>query len=326
MGHLTQEQRYTISQMLQKGYKKVEIARVIGVDKSTITREVKRNADGRNGAYRFDLAHRKAQERKRSKPHAVALTPEVIAYIEQRLREDRWQPEQISGRAKLEGVGCVSTTTIYRYIAADRKAGGTLYKYLRRSKPYRKLKGKYADGRGIIRNRRDISERPPEVDARIRFGDLEVDTVIGANHKGALLTILDRLTGFLWIRKLDGKNAAELAEKTVQALYPWKPWIHTITADNGKEFAEHEKVAKDLEILFFFAKPYHSWERGANENANGLIRQFFPKKMSFESITDEQVMWVEKILNNRPRKRLGFLTPNEKLEKFLFNKKVAFAG
>lgn len=312
--------------MLEKGYKKVEIARVVGVNKSTITREIKRNADGRNGVYRFGLAQRKAQDRKRGKPHAVALTPEVIAYIERRLTQDRWLPEQISERAKLEGAGCVSTTTIYRHIAADSKAGGTLHRFLRRSKPYRKLKGKYTDGRGIIRNRRDISERPPEVDAKVRFGDLEIDTVIGANHKGALLTINDRLTGYLWIRKLEGKHAGELAEKAVEALSPWRSWLHTITADNGKEFAEHDRVARDLEILFYFARPYHSWERGANENANGLIRQFFPKKTPFESITDEQVQWVEKILNNRPRKRLGFWTPNEMLNKILFNKKVAFAA
>jgi len=326
MGHLTQEQRYTISQMLENGYKKIEIARVIGVDKSTITREVKRNADGRNGAYRYGLAQRKAEDRKRSKPHAVALTPDVVAYIERRLGQDRWLPEQISVRAKLEGVGCVSTTTIYRHIAADKRAGGALHKYLRRDKPYRKLKGKYTDGRGIIRNRRDISERPPEVDAKVRFGDLEIDTVMGANHRSALLTINERLTGYLWIRKLDGKNATKLAEKAVEALMPWKSWLHTITADNGKEFAEHERVARELEILFFFARPYHSWERGANENANGLIRQFFPKKTPFENITDEQVQWVEKTLNNRPRKRLGFLTPNEMLNKILFNKKVAFAA
>jgi len=140
-----------------------------------------------------------------------------------------------------------------------------------------------------------------------------VDTVVGANHKGALLTINDRLTGYLWIRRLEGKNATELAGKAVEALMPWKVWLQTITSDNGKEFAEQEKMEGDLNILFFFARPYHSWERGANENANGLTRKFFPKKTSFENITDEQVQWVEMILNNRPRKRFGFLTPKEKL-------------
>ncbi len=312
--------------MLEKGYNKSEIARVVNVHKSTITRELKRNADKRNDLYRYELAQRKAEQRKRSKPHAVALTQEVKAYIEQRLKHDRWLPEQISQRAKLEGIGCVSTTTIYRFIAADSKNGGSLYKYLRRHKPYRKLNGKYTDGRGSIRNRRDISERPPEVDDKIRFGDLEIDTVIGANHKGALLTINDRVTGYLWIRKLQGKNASELASKAIEALLPWKYWLNTITADNGKEFAHHEKMAVGLEILFYFAKPYHSWERGDNENANGLIRQFFPKKMSFENINDEQVQWVERILNNRPRKRLGFLTPSELVNKLLFNQKVAFVA
>lgn len=312
--------------MLEAGYRKSEIARTIGVSKSTVTREVRRNADGRSGAYRYALAQRKAEERKRSKPHAVALTPEAKAYVEQKLTQDRWTPEQVSERAKREGGIRVSTTTIYRHIAADRKAGGTLHEYLRRGKPYRRLTGRYTDGRGCIRNRRDISERPPEVDARVRFGDLEVDTVIGANHRGALLTIIDRLSGYLWIRKLEGKNAAELAEKALQALLPWKPWLHTITADNGKEFAEHEAIAKELEILFYFAKPYHSWERGANENANGLIRQFFPKKTRLDTVSHEQVLWVERLLNNRPRKRLGFLTPKEKLEELLFNKKVAFTA
>lgn len=164
------------------------------------------------------------------------------------------------------------------------------------------------------------------MDARVRFGDLEVDTVIGANHRGALLTIIDRLSGYLWIRKLEGKNAAELVGKALKVLLHWKPWLHTITADNGKEFAENEAIAKDLGILFYLAKPYHSWERGANENANGLIRQFFPKKTCLDTISHEQVLWVERLLNKRPRKRLGFLTPKEKLEELLFNKKVAFTA
>lgn len=326
MGHLTQEQRYTIFKMLESGHTKSETARIIGVHKSTITREIKRNADGRSRVYRYELAQRKADERKRSKPHATKMTQEIKHYIVQRLTQDRWLPEQIAWRAKLEGIDCVSTTTIYRWINEDKKSGGTLYKYLRRRKPYRKLKGKYTDKRGSIRNRQDISERPLQVDEKSRFGDLEIDTVIGANHKGAMLTINERVTGKLWIRKLNGKNATELAEKAIEALTPWMHRIYTITADNGKEFAEHEKIAENLNILFFFAKPYHSWQRGANENANGLIRQFFPKKMSFQEISDEDVQWVENILNNRPRKRLGFLTPNEMLKKLLFNQKVAFAA
>jgi len=172
----------------------------------------------------------------------------------------------------------------------------------------------------------DISERPQEVNARQRFGDLEVDTVMGANHKGALLTIVDRLTEYIWIRKLDGKNATELAGKLADALLPCKPWLHTIPAYNGKEFAEHQAIARAINILFFFARPYRSWERGANENAKGLIRKFFPKKTALESITQEQVQRVEHLLNNRPIKRLGFLALAETVNKILFNKKVAFAA
>jgi len=313
--------------MLEREYKKIEIAWVIGINKSTITRKIKCNADGRNGIYLYELAQHKALERKRLKLHAIALTPEIMAYIERKHTQDRWIPAENSGRAspaKLEGIGYESTTTIYRHIAADRKAVGTLHKYLRQSKPYRKPGGKYSDGRGSIRNRQYISKIPAEVETKTRFGDLEIDTVIGSNHKGALLTINYRLTGYLWITKLDGKNATELA--ATEAFMPWKAWLKTITADNGKEFAEHEKIAKDLEILFFFAQSYHSWERVANENANDLIRKFFPKKMPFGNITEEQVQWVKSILNNRPRKRLGFLTPTEMLNKFLFNKKVAFAA
>ena len=152
-----------------------------------------------------------------------------------------------------------------------------------------------------------------------RFGDLEIDTVIESNHKGALVTINDRLTSKVWIRKLSGKDATPLALKTIEALQPIKDLIHTITADNGKEFAKHQEIAKELEISFYFCKPYHSWERGANENTNGLIRQYIPKGTDFSGITDEFVSWVENKLNNRPRKRLGYLTPNEKFNSILTN-------
>ena len=157
------------------------------------------------------------------------------------------------------------------------------------------------------------------IQSRKRFGDLEIDTVIGSNHKGALVTINDRLTSKVWIRKLSGKDAAPLALKIIEALQPIKDLIHTITADNGKEFAKHQEIADKLEISFYFCKPFHSWERGANENMNGLIRQYIPKGTDFSGITDEFVAWVEEKLNNRPRKRLGYLTPNEKFNLLLTN-------
>jgi len=326
MKHLTREQRYTIFVMKEKGKSNTEIAQYIGVHKSTIGRELKRNSDARNQQYRYELAQRKYEKRKAEKPHHTVLTKEIKLLIEEKLSKDKWQPEQISNRLKKEGVHMVSTVTIYRYICQDKKLGGSLYKHLRRKKPYRKLKGLYSDNRGVIKDRVDISLRPEIVDKKERFGDLEIDTIIGANHKGALLTINDRCTGHVWIKKLTGKDAEELASKANDKLSPFAKHIHTITGDNGKEFAEHKKIAKELNIIFYFAKPYHSWQRGANENTNGLIRQFFPKGTDFNNITDQQVQIVETLLNNRPRKRLDYLTPKEKLENLLFNKKVAFAA
>ena len=175
-------------------------------------------------------------------------------------------------------------------------------------------------------NRVDIDERPNVVDNKERFGDLEIDTIIGKNHKGAILTINDRLTGRVWIRKLQGKEAIPVAKVTAWALRKVKNLIYTITADNGKEFAKHEEIAQKLELDFYFCKPYHSWERGANENTNGLIRQYIPKGTDFSEITNKQIKRIENILNNRPRKRLGYLTPNEKFKQIINQNSVAFAS
>ena len=178
---------------------------------------------------------------------------------------------------------------LYRWIWDDKHKKGTLYLNLRRKGKRYNKRGNTLAGRGYIPNRVDIEERPSIVDLKERFGDLEIDTVIVSNHKGALVTINDRLTSKVWIRKLSGKDAAPLALKTIEALQPIKDLIHTITADNGKEFTKHQEIAKELEISFYFCKPCHSWERGANENTNGLIRQYIPKGTDFCEITDEFV-------------------------------------
>ena len=193
----------------------------------------------------------------------------------------------------------VSHETIYRWIWDDKRKKGTLYQSLRRKgKKYNKRGNTHA-GRGCIPNRIDIEERPSIVDLKQRFGDLEIDTVIGSNHKGALVTINDRLTSKVWIRKLSGKDAAPLALKTIEALQPIKDLIHTITADNGKEFAKHQEIAKELQISFYFCKPYHLEEYEANENPNGLFKQYIPKGLDFIGITDEFVSWGENKQNNR---------------------------
>jgi len=312
MSHLTKEQRYTIEVMKNSGYKQKAIAAAIGKDNSAVSRELKRNCDGRSGKYRSDLAHRKYTLRQKSKPKEKHFTQEIEGYVKQGL-EKKLSPEQIVGRAKLEGKQCVSHERIYQYIWTDKKNNGELYKHLRsQGKTYRK-RGNRKDKRGKIKNRVDIDQRPDIVEKRERFGDFEIDTIIGRNHKGAIVTINDRATGLLKMKKLESKNAELLADKTIEVLMPYKDNLHTITSDNGKEFAAHQKIAEQLNIDFYFAKPYHSWERGSNENLNGLIRQYIPKKSSFDNFTEEYIQWVEDELNNRPRKRFQFYSPNEKI-------------
>jgi len=318
MSHLTVEQRYTISEMTQAGYSQTAISKVIGRDKSVVNRELKRNADGRSGVYRFELACRKAAERQQGKRKRRRFTQDVQAFVEGKLLL-KYSPEQIVGFAEKEGLPCVSHERIYQHIWSDKRRKGTLYTHLRsKGKRYRD-RGLARDRRGQIVGRADIGQRPAVVDARKRFGDLEVDTIVGKGRKGAILTINDRATGVLRMKKLQGKGASELAEACISALRPWKYNLMTITADNGKEFADHQTIAKGLNIDFYFAKPYHSWERGSNENLNGLIRQYIPKKTDFSTITEEYVQFVEDQLNNRPRKRFNFETPN-----YMLNQKVAF--
>jgi len=326
MKHITREQRYTISVMLQKGYSQKEIAAAISKDKSTISREIKRNKDKRNGVYKHELAQKKYSQRQKEKHKKIYFTDTIKSYVEKKLSDD-YSPEQICGRAKIDGENCVSHERIYQHIWTNKRQGGELYIHLRRrNKRYRK-RGNLKDSRGIIKDKVSIDERPKIVEEKNRFGDLEIDTIIGKNKKGAILTINDRWSGKVWIKKLVGKFAKPLSEKTVEILYSIKDLIYTITGDNGKEFADHKTISKQLELSFYFAHVYHSWERGANENTNGLIRQYIPKKIDFSTITDEYIEYVQNKLNDRPRKRLNFLTPNEIYNKFVKSnniEKVAF--
>lgn len=321
MAHINQEQRYAIFVLLNQGKTQKEIAKAINRDKSVISRELRRNCDKRDFTYNSDLAQRKYEQRKKDKPHKIVFTEEIKSYVDSRIKDDL-SPEQIAGDAKLNGIACVSHETIYTYIWNNKKLNGDLHFHLRRQGRHYRKRGNKKDTRGIIVGRIDIDQRPPIVDLKERFGDFEIDTVIGKNHIGGLLTINDRATGLVKIRKIKTKEATEIAQKAIEALTEYKDLLHTITADNGKEFAKHHEISTKLNIDFYFAKPYHSWERGANENTNGLIRQYFPKKTNFEDITDEQVAWVENKLNNRPRKRLGYLNPIAKFEQI----KVAFAA
>jgi transposase, IS30 family len=323
MKHLTELQRYTIEAMLGQGYKQKEIALAIGKHKSVISRELRRNCDQRSGTYRSSLAQRKCDERHSQKAKHIRFDSTIQACVECLLKKD-YSPEQIVGDCKRKSIKCVSAERIYQHVWEDKRRKGTLHLHLRTTgKRYRK-RGSSKDRRGIIKDRTDIDQRPPVVAQRQRFGDLEIDTIIGKNHQGAIVTINDRATGMLKMKKLNSKDADQLARETVALLKDWKPLLKTITSDNGKEFAAHQTISKALGIDFYFAHPYHSWERGSNENLNGLIRQYIPKKTDFSTITDEYVTMVQNKLNSRPRKRHNFESPNQIFKKLLINQKVAF--
>lgn len=310
MGHLTQAQRYEIAVLKSENFTQSKIAMKLGRHRSVISRELKRNKDDRNDVYKAELAQKKCEKRLKKKPKKIHFTPAVEATVIGFLEQD-YSPVQIVGRAKIEGLSCVSAERIYQFIWKDKKAGGSHYEHLRtQGKKYAK-RGNTNGKRGQIVGRVDIDERPKVVDEKQRLGDLEMDLVIGAGQSGAILTINDRVTGMLKMAKIESKEAHIIETKSIELLQEWMPFLNTITTDNGKEFANHKNIANALQIDFYFAKPYHSWQRGANENLNGLIRQYFPKKHDFKLITNEQITQIQNKLNNRPRKRFGFLSPNE---------------
>jgi IS30 family transposase len=311
--------------MLSAGYSQSEIASTICKSKSVVCREIQRNSDRRNGVYKHDLAQRKHTERQKTKHKKRYFTPDIERFVAYHLGQ-KYSPEQIVGVAKNQGIKCVSAERIYQYIWHDKKQGGQLFQHLRtKGKRYRS-RGASKDKRGMIIGRVDITNRPGIIEERVRLGDLEIDTIIGKGHQGAIVTINDRVTGMLKMKKLDGKDAQKLAQATIELLQEWKPFIKTITSDNGKEFAAHSTISEALNVEFYFAKPYHSWERGSNENLNGLIRQYIPKKTNFETITEEYVKYVENELNKRPRKRHNFASPITIFNQLKNQEKVAFMG
>jgi IS30 family transposase len=308
--HLTQDQRCQIYTLKKSGNTQSQIALHVGVNQSVISRELKINCGERG--YRYKQAHEKAAKRRSdTAPIPHKMHPEMIEKIEIMLREKKWSPEQISGRLKLnEGIS-ISHECIYLYIWRDQRNGGNLFENLRRiGKKYNKRRGKLA-GRGLIPNRVGIEHRPAEVETKVRVGDFEVDTIIGADHRGAIVSLVDRKTKVTFLGLISGPKSSETATVIINRLGPLKSHVHTVTSDNGKEFAEHESIAKKLNLKFFFARPYHSWERGLNENTNGLVRQYFPKGCDFTKLTRQEVLGVEAMLNDRPRKTLGYKTPNE---------------
>jgi IS30 family transposase len=309
---LTEEDRIDIYAMTQAGKTRRHMAQCLGLHPSTISRELARNTGWRG--YRPKQAHHLATERRRHARKAVKMTPQTIAYIERQLRQEH-SPEQIAGRMKVDpdyGGPTVSHERIYQHLWQDKIRGGDLYQYLRIAghKKKRKRYGKH-DFRGTIPNRVGIEHRPKIVDRKKRIGDWEADTMIGKHHRGAVVSLVERKSQFTLLGKVMRKTADAVQQQMVKHLRPHQRRVYTITTDNGREFAGHETLARQLQAKVYFADPYSAWQRGLNEQINGLIRQYLPKQTDLRHVADDQLRFIMARLNHRPRKTLGFKTPFE---------------
>lgn len=306
--HVTREQRYMIWALRCSGESQRAIAGVLGVHPSTISRELKRNVSKRG--YRPKKAQQLAEQRQSYKKRHRTFTSEVVAIVDARLKMEH-SPEQIVGNCQKAGIRCVSIERIYQYVWTDKANGGELYRYLRSGRRQRRKRYGSKSSRGLIPHRRPISSRPKAVEDRKQFGHWEADTMIGKNHRQAIVTIVERKTGYVRMMRVERKTAHAVTAACVKLLQRDKVCVRTITTDNGKEFAGHQQIEARLKANVYFADPYAAWQRGTNENTNGLIRQYIPKSRPLEDVTDQEIEWIESRLNNRPRKRLGFKTPNQ---------------
>ena len=323
MKHLTKEQRYQIKAYLNCGKSKLFIAEALKVNKTTIYREIKRNSRKR-GSYDPSFAQELSTERKERFANNRKFTPSVKKYVKEKIEQEQWSPEQIVGYCKSQNIPMVSHERIYQYIRENKAQGGILYKHLRHQLKHRKrpVSGK----QNAIKGRVSIDLRSDIINNKERFGDWEIDLIIGKDRKGAIVTIVERTTAFFLMRKLPfGKNAEELVKIVIDMLLPYKKFVCSITSDNGKEFAEHKKISKKLLTQFFFAHPYSSWERGLSEYTNKLVRQYIPKKSVFNLYNEQEIKTIQHKINRRPRKNLNYDNPKNLFYKFV-NQKVAFAS
>ena len=304
-------ERYTLGLLRQRGLTAAAIARVLGRHRSTVGREVRRNQAHSDGTYRPQLADwyaRGRRSRSRRNRRFVAADWERVQAL---LRED-WSPEQVAGWLRRHRRLAISHETIYRYLWADKRAGGTLYRHLRGArKQRRKRYGRY-DSRGRLAGKRPISARPAAADARAQVGHWEADTLLGAGQAGACaLSMVERKTGYLVLGKLRHRTSAEVNQRAQQLIHAQPHPVRTITVDNGTEFHDYAAIERATAARFYFATPHHAWERGTNENTNGLLRQYLPKRRSMAQLTQHDCHRIAAKLNRRPRKRLSYRTPEE---------------
>ena len=325
---LNLHQRYQIQALLETVSSKSEIAKILGLHPSTVYRELKRNTAKRGrtaGCYLATNAQRRTDGRHKSKPKQILLTESMKERIAGLLRHEKWSPELISKRLAIEGEACVSHETIYQWIWEIKQSKkrsdceySDLYKNLRHGSR-RQKRGNIKDKRGAIKGRIGIEERPSVVEKRLRIGDIEVDLMMGSDHKSALLVMTDRATLVTMLEKLSGKEASQVYDKMEKRLTNFSSsWIKTLTFDNGKEFAKHQKIGELLNAKTYFTRPYTSQDKGTVENRIGVIRRFFPKKTDLRIISSKRIKEVERLLNYRPIRKFNYKNPIEVLQNKCF--------
>lgn len=311
---LTTAERHVLSALRQQGLSQAAIARAMRRHPSTIGRELSRNAIGPRNWYVPSKAGKKARGRRSRARRNLRIRPDHWRLVVSLLKQ-LWSPEQIVGRLRDTGALRISHETIYRYIWDDRRRGGSLYRYLRGAQKQRRKRNRSYDSRGRLAGKRPIAERPPGAENRSRVGHLEGDTVIGSGDKHCIVTLVDRKTGYVMIGKLAARTVEATNKRTISLLRKAPRRTRSLTLDNGTEFHGYKAIENATRATVYFATPHHSWERGTSENTNGLIRQYLPKRTSMAHVTQHDCNWIAQQLNDRPRKRLRFLTPAECYDK-----------
>ncbi len=307
---LTSGERYMLAVLRKQGFNGSQIAAALGRHRSTISREVRRNRSRSDGRYRAFTAQERTNGRRSRSRRNLRFTDRDFARVDDLLRQ-QWSPQQVAGHLGRMGHLAISHETLYRHIWRDMKAGGLLHTHLRGARKQRRKRYGSYDSRGRLSGKRPISERPASVETRRQPGHWEIDTVMGTGSKDCIVSLVERKTGRLLIGKLKDRTTASLNRRVIRLITRHEGAFETITADNGTEFHNYQRIEARTRAVFYFARPYHSWERGSNENANGLIRQYLPKGTSMAALTQQQCNTIAQKLNTRPRQRLGFKTPLE---------------
>ena len=307
---ITSDERYMISRLRRYGFNQAEIGEVVGRHRSSISRELRRHRSDCDGAYRPSKAAERTRGRRARSRRNSQFTADDWRLVEGLLRQ-QWSPEQIAGRLRRAGTLSISHETIYTHVWRDKATGGRLYRHLRGATKQRRKRHNSYDSRGRLAGKRHISERPATVEDRSTVGHWELDTVVGSGAKDCVATVVERKTGFTMLGKLANRSSRGMSRRLCKLIRRAPLHFETITADNGTEFHDYAAVEAATGVTFYFATPYHAWERGSNENLNGLLRQYLPKRSSLAGLTQRDCDAIANCLNTRPRKRLGYRTPEE---------------